>query len=256
MIKWIKSILKLFSGALVLLFGLIVMLTFVRDNYQQFEPYIVAGGDVAANKVSVNFLGNTNLLISDGTTSLMIDGWFSRPSIFTLLTSDISPDLDAISTSLERARVSTLAAVIPVHSHYDHAMDAPEVAKRTGALLIGSESTANIGRGWGINESQIRVAGDNSPYKLGGFSVTLIPSEHYEFPNAHVRDAALGDIYITQPLVPPVNVLEYKMGGAYSVHIQHPQGSMLVHGSAGFVPGALSDLDVDILFLGVGGIAG
>lgn len=32
---------------------------------------------------------------------------------------------------------------------YDHAMDLPEVARRTGALLVGSEATAQIGRGRG-----------------------------------------------------------------------------------------------------------
>ena len=38
-----------------------------------------------------------------------------------------------IARGLARNEVTTLAAVIPVHSHYDHAMDAPEVARRTGA---------------------------------------------------------------------------------------------------------------------------
>ena len=51
-----------------------------------------------------------------------------------------------------------VAAVIPLHAHYDHAMDAPEVARRTGALLLGSESSANVARGWGLPERQIQVA--------------------------------------------------------------------------------------------------
>jgi L-ascorbate metabolism protein UlaG (beta-lactamase superfamily) len=38
------------------------------------------------------------------------------------------------------------------------------------------------------------------------------------------------------------------------LHIAHPKGSALVVGSAGFIPGQLQGMDVDVLFLGTGGI--
>jgi L-ascorbate metabolism protein UlaG (beta-lactamase superfamily) len=41
----------------------------------------------------------------------------------------------------------------------------------------------------------------------------------------------------------------------YSLHIVHPLGKLLVHGSAGFVPNALVDFSADIVFLSVGGLA-
>ena len=85
------------------------------------------------------------------------------------------------------------AAVFPLHSHYDHAMGAPEVAKRTGALLLGSESTANIGRGWGLPETQIRVVTDREPIVLGKFTVTPIESRHFQFPDPKMAARALGD---------------------------------------------------------------
>jgi L-ascorbate metabolism protein UlaG (beta-lactamase superfamily) len=44
-----------------------------------------------------------------------------------------------------------------VHTHFDHALDAAVVADRTGAVLVGGESTANIGRGHGLAEDRIRV---------------------------------------------------------------------------------------------------
>ena len=90
---------------------------------------------------------DTALLFSDGETQWMTDGWFSRPGPLRILLGKIGPDLQAIDRGLAANEVLELDAVLPLHSHYDHAMDAPEVAKRTGALLLGSESTANIGRG-------------------------------------------------------------------------------------------------------------
>ena len=57
-----------------------------------------------------------------------------------------------------RAKVNRLAAVIPVHTHYDHALDTAAVAERTGAAIIGGESAANIARGHGFPEGRTIVA--------------------------------------------------------------------------------------------------
>jgi L-ascorbate metabolism protein UlaG (beta-lactamase superfamily) len=134
--------------------------------------------------------------------------------------------------------------VIVVHSHYDHAMDAPEVARRTGARLIGSQSTANIARGLDLPEAQIRVAAPDKPMQIGAFTVTMIPSRHI----AH--GVAMGEI--TAPLVPPARSTDYLEGGSYSVLIAHPLGSLLVQGSAGWVEGALAGHHADVVLLGVG----
>jgi len=70
-------------------------------------------------------------------------------------------------------------------------MDAPEVARRTGARLLGSESTANIGRGWGLPESQIRVVVNRQPIRLGRFLLTPIESRHFQFPDPRMAERAL-----------------------------------------------------------------
>ena len=54
---------------------------------------------------------------------------FTRPGPLQTLLGKIEPDEEAINRGLQLNEVSELAAVIPVHSHYDHAMDAPEVAR-------------------------------------------------------------------------------------------------------------------------------
>jgi len=210
--------------------------------------------DIPGGAVTVRFSGTATLLFSDGETRWMVDGWFSRPGLLRLLLGKIAPDVKAIERGLAANDATSLAAVFPVHSHYDHAMDAPEVARRTAAVLLGSESTANIGRGWGLPETQIQLLTDRAPFQLGRFVITPIESRHFEFPDPKMRERALGEPLIAAPLVPPVSAFDYRLGKAYVLHVSHPKGSWLIVGSAGFVEGALQGISADTVFLGVGGL--
>lgn len=196
--------------------------------------------------VRVTFLGVSTLLVEDGETALLTDGFFTRPPLLRTLAGRIEPDRNRIGRALERAGIRKLAAVIVVHSHYDHAMDAPEVARRTGAPLIGSESTANVGRGWGLPEDALRLARSGEPLRFGGFRVTLVKSRH--FPHG----MAMGEIL--RPLTPPARAFDYREGGSYSVLFEHDDGSLLVQGSAGWVDGALKPYRADVVFLGIGAL--
>jgi L-ascorbate metabolism protein UlaG (beta-lactamase superfamily) len=209
---------------------------------------------VPQGAVTVRFSGTATLLFSDGETKWMVDGWFSRPGPLRLLLGKISPELQAIARGLAANEILELDAVLPVHSHYDHAMDAPEVAHRTGALLLGSPSTANIARGWGLPESQIEVLTDRKPVRVGAFVITPVESRHFEFPDPAMRERALGKPLISEPLVPPVSAFDYRLGKAYVLHVSHPKGTWLIVGSAGYVEGALEDFSADTIFLGVGGL--
>ena len=215
---------------------------------------LVASDDIPDDAVTVRFSGTSTLLFSDGQTQWMTDGWFTRPGPLRLLLGKIGPDLVAIEQGLADNKIETLAAVLPLHSHYDHAMDAPEVARRTGALLLGSQSTANIGRGWGLPEAQIKVLVDRQPVQLGRFVITPIESRHFQFPDAMMRERALDNPQLVEPLVPPVSAFDYRLGKAYVLHVRHPKGSWLIVGSAGYTEGALQGLQADVVFLGVGGL--
>ncbi len=199
-------------------------------------------------RLKVSFLGVATVLLDDGETAILTDGFFSRPDMLQSLVGTVQPDLAAIGRGMERAgipgRTGKLAAVIPVHSHYDHAMDAPEVARRTGALLLGSESTANVGRGWRLPEIQLKVAKLGEPMQFGKFTVTL-------WPGAHAPTGFTGG-EITEPLKPPVRAFAYREGQTYAVHIVHEGRSLLINGSAGFAPGALQKVQADVVLLGIG----
>ena len=243
------------TAAVLLVGGALVLMLNTYEPVPVDPGWAVGGAEaVPPGAVTVRFTGTSTLLFSDGDTQWMVDGWFSRPGPLQLLLGKIAPDLEAIERGLAHNGVRQLAAVIPVHSHYDHAMDSPEVARRTGAMLLGSEATANIGRGWGLPEQQIRVLRDRVPETVGDFVITAIESRHFQFADPAMRERALGNPDIEAPLVPPVRAFDYRLGKAYVLHIEHPRGSFAVVGSAGFVEGALEGYRADVVFLGVGGL--
>jgi L-ascorbate metabolism protein UlaG (beta-lactamase superfamily) len=196
--------------------------------------------------LTVTWLGVATLLIDDGDSALMTDGFFSRPRLLTVGLRTITPSLERIVDCLERARVTELEAVIPVHTHYDHVMDSAVVAERTGARLVGGESAANVGRGSGLPADRLVVAASGEPVTLGAYDVTLIASEHCP------PDRYPGEI--SGPVVPPVKASTYRCGEAWSTLVHHrPTGKrLLIQGSAGFVPGVLAGQRADVVYLGVG----
>lgn len=213
------------------------------DDYRDRFDVPAADSDSA---LSVIWLGVSTVLVDDGTSALMTDGYFSRPSLPRVVGRRLAPSQPRIDGCLSRARVSRLAAVIPVHTHIDHAMDSAVVAERTGARLVGGESAANVGRGHGLAEDRLVVATAGTAVTLGAYEVTLIASRHCppdRFPGV-----------ITAPVVPPVKASAYRCGEAWSTLVHHlPSGRrLLIQGSAGFVPDALAGQRADVAYLGVG----
>ncbi len=196
--------------------------------------------------LSVTWLGVATLLLDDGSSALMTDGFFSRPGLAQLAAGKVAPSIPRVDGCLARAKVSRLEAVIPVHAHFDHVMDSALVADRTGALLVGGESAANVGRGYGLPGDRVVVAVPGQPIQLGAYDVTLIESQHCRpdrFPGV-----------IDAPLVPPVKVSAYRCGEAWSMLVHHRSSGrrLLIQGSAGFVPGALDGQAADVAYLSVG----
>ncbi|QIK75478.1 MBL fold metallo-hydrolase [Nocardioides piscis] len=199
-----------------------------------------AGGGFA-----VTFLGVSTLLFDDGETAVLTDGYFSRPSLARVGLRKVAPDAARIDSALARAGIQRLAGVLPVHTHIDHALDSAVVAERTGALLIGGESTANIGRGHGLPDERMRVVSSRDTVALGSFTVTWVESDHCP------PDRFPGDI--TEPVVPPVRAKAYRCGEAWSILVAHAGGrTALVQGSAGYVSGALAGQRADVAYLGIG----
>ena len=216
-----------------------------------FTPRTVARGHPTTRRLEspeglglrVSFLGTSSMLVRDDTTALMIDGFVSRPPLRRVLLRRVSPDRGKVTIALRRLGVERLDAVLCAHSHMDHVLDAPLVAELTGAPLVGSASTANVGRGWGLPEQRLDVVGDGDVRRFGGVDCEFVQVPHTP------ADPVPGTI--DAPLVPPARFTAWRMGGDHAFLLTHGEGSILVNASTNFIPGKLADRHADVVYLGI-----
>ncbi len=215
-----------------------------------WQPYPVT--EPTLDAVTVTWLGVTTMLFDDGETQILIDGFFSRPSLFDIvLGNPVTNDAATINYALDEFRMRRLAAIIPVHSHFDHAMDVGAIANRSSASILGSETTAQIARGAGVPDDQIVVAEGGGQYQFGRFTVTMIVSTHAPIGRGGSIPFA-GTL--EEPLLLPAPVSAWREGHSYSIVVAHQHGTTIVHGSAGFFEGALDSIQADVVMLGVGSL--
>jgi L-ascorbate metabolism protein UlaG (beta-lactamase superfamily) len=86
--------------------------------------------------------------------------------------SDVAtPDVAAIDLQIRRVDF-----VLVTHTHYDHVLDVPHIALKTGAAVIGTESTENVMRAYGVPEAQLITVRGGEDYQFDSFSLKVNPS--------------------------------------------------------------------------------
>jgi L-ascorbate metabolism protein UlaG (beta-lactamase superfamily) len=200
--------------------------------------------------VRVTWMGTAGLYVTDGETDFFIDPFVSRYGLLKVLSGFLlPPKTHIIQEWLNRMGCHHADAVIVSHSHYDHALDAPFFAQKTGALLIGSDSTAWIGQGAGLAKNQIKIVRPGDRVSLGKFEIIFIKSQHSKALFGRVPWP--GDI--TAPLIPPAAASDYRLGDIFSLLVTHPTGSFVHLGSAGYIEGMFDNLSAHTIFLCIAG---
>lgn len=198
--------------------------------------------------MNITYLGTNTLLFHQGDTSILVDPHFSRPGMLNLL-GKIKPDPQIIAENLARFEIHRLDGILLTHTHYDHALDAAEVLRQTGGALFGSESAINLAQGAGLDEHACVQVTLQQVFAIGGLPIRFHPARHVEFP-APMRWLMPAERQISQPLHPPTWFWRYQAGHTLAIQV----GRTLVFGSAGFIPGAYQDLEVETVILGIGGL--
>ncbi|HEY3359908.1 MAG TPA: MBL fold metallo-hydrolase [Polyangia bacterium] len=216
--------------------------------YRDLQPPPAPAGAA----LTVTWLGTAGVLVSDGETRLLVDPFVSRPGLLRVgLGRPLAPREREVAAWLDRLEVTRAAAVLVSHSHYDHVMDAPAFARATGAVLVGSSSTANVGRGAGVAPARIRVVADGDAMTLGRFRVTFLESAHGPALRGRVPFPGV----IARPLGPPAPASAYRLGACFGLVIEHPAGTLVHHGSAGTRPGMYAGVRAGTVLLGLAGRA-
>jgi L-ascorbate metabolism protein UlaG (beta-lactamase superfamily) len=182
------------------------------------------GAPTPAVRFGAQWLGATTLLLDDGKSSILVDPYFSRASREQVARDRIEPDTARIDAALRRAGATHVVAVLATHSTYDHAMDVPVVAGRTGADIAGSRSTRNIARGLAFPQERIRTFENGEFLAYANFKITALDAP-------------------------------YRTGNDYTLFVERGGRRVLIVSEPGFEPGSMIGTSADIVFLGIGGLA-
>ena len=160
----------------VLITGALIIATLWRERIEPETLGWPAADDGGGNAtVSATWFGVSTLLFDDGETQILIDGAFTRLSLLDLvLQRRARSDIGTINLMLDRFRMDRLAAIVPAHSHFDHAIDVGNIANRSGAIVLGSESIANIARGANVPVDQYQILADRESRHFGNFTITVL----------------------------------------------------------------------------------
>jgi len=167
-----------------------------------------------------------------------LDPHLSRHSLRELAMGPLSPKLDRIAADVDRAD-----AIVVGHSHFDHAIDAPAIARQHGANLYGSSSTIAIGRGYGVAESQLHVLAPGVTVHDGPCAITAYRSQHSRF--AFGRVPAPG--HVTAPLAWPAPVGAFKVGDVLALHLGGGPLTIAHLGSADLIEAELTGVQADVV---------
>ena len=193
----------------------------------------------------IRWLGTAGHLLETATTTLLIDPFLTRPGPAQLL-GRVAPDERAI-----RARLPPrVDAVLCGHSHFDHLLDAPFIARATGALLVGSATTCNFGRAHGVAESQLAlVPPSGRTLTVGDATIRFVPSLHGRI--ALHRVPFPGEV--AAPPTLPAPIWRYRMGGAFGILVEAGGQRLYHNGSADLIDAALAGTRADVLLVGLAG---
>src|SRR2546427_12388604 len=76
------------------------------------------------------------------------------------------------------ARITRADFILISHSHFNHTIDMPYIARKTGATVIGTESTINLARAGGVSEAQLLPVHGGGDSAFGDFSGKVVPGLH------------------------------------------------------------------------------
>jgi L-ascorbate metabolism protein UlaG (beta-lactamase superfamily) len=198
--------------------------------------------------LELTWLGVSGYRIDYEGISLFIDPYVSRvPLRAFLLRRQTLPDPALIERYA--GAPGPVAGVLVGHTHFDHAVDAPALARRYGAKAYGSASLGRLMRLHGLGELAVEVV-PQRPYELGPFVVTFVPSRHSKllFGRKVPMDGELTCEHL-DGLAPGA----YKCGAVYGIRIEVAGISLYHQGSADLNDAELGDSKVDVFLAGVAG---
>jgi L-ascorbate metabolism protein UlaG (beta-lactamase superfamily) len=225
----------------------------------------VADGE-ARRAIKITYLGNAGWQIDDGRKIILVDPYiseFQTSQKHEQVSGDdpiITPWTAGIDAHIPRADY-----ILITHGHEDHMLDAPYIAKKTGAVIICHESAANIARAWGvgtnftptnvdvggIKREPLIVVRGGEDFQFDGFSLEVIPSLHTALFDKRYNDGFWAGT--TPPgLKAPLHESDYAEGGTLIYLLRIAGHRIFIMGSMNYIEQNIGGLRPDIAIIGAG----
>jgi len=214
------------------------------------------------DQVVLKYLGAAGWEISDGSTFILIDPYVSRINgpappgggSGNTVAGDQRPklgwsDLAASDTKAIETHIPRADYVLVTHTHYDHVLDVPQIALKTGATVIGTESTSNVMRAYRVPEDHLITVRGGEDFEFGKFSLKVIPSLHSPLDHKHYFSSATAPAGMKAPLT-----LEqiHPEGGTLIYLVRFHRHQILVFGGNNYIERELQGLEPDVAIIGAG----
>jgi L-ascorbate metabolism protein UlaG (beta-lactamase superfamily) len=198
--------------------------------------------------LELEWLGVAGYRLTCEGVSLFVDPYVSRVPLRSLLRRrPVLPDPALLDRYIRPP--GPVAGVLVGHTHWDHAVDAPALARRYGCDVYGSDSLARLMRAHGLGEQAVEVE-PRRAYELGPFVVRFIPSRHSKllFGRKVPFDGPLTceDVHGLSPGA-------YRCGAVWGIRIDVAGTSLYHQGSADLDDAALTREPVDVFLAGITG---
>ncbi|MGI8921526.1 MAG: MBL fold metallo-hydrolase [Solirubrobacteraceae bacterium] len=142
-----------------------------------------------------------------------------------------------------------VVGVLVGHTHFDHAIDVPAIARRHECRAYGSSSLVNLMVLHGLGERAVEVE-PGRRYELGPFTVTFVPSLHSKL---LLGLAVPFDGELTCEHLDALSPSAYKCGQVWGIHIEVAGMTFYHQGSANLIDDAIQHRGVDVFLAGIAG---
>ena len=217
-------------------------------------------GTKESGRVILEYMGAAGWRVSDGTTIILIDPYLSRilgpppPLVppYTRTPGDARPvygwnDVAAPDVAAIDAHVPHADFVLVTHTHYDHVLDVPHIALSTHSTVIGTESTENVMRAYGVPEKQLITVRGGEDFDFELFSVKVIPSLHSPLDHKHYFSSEIAPAGMKAPLTLQQMHPE---GGTLAYLIRFHGHQILVFGGMNYIEREIEGLEPDVVLVG------
>jgi L-ascorbate metabolism protein UlaG (beta-lactamase superfamily) len=218
-----------------------------RDDRQALSEFEAKPPELPAG-LEVEWLGVSGYRISFEGHTLFIDPYLSRvPFRDLVLRRSALPDPAALKRFVHAP--GEVVGVLVGHTHFDHAVDAPAIARRFDCKAYGSDSLVALMGLHGIGERAVEVEPYRT-YELGPFEVSFTPSIHSKL---LLGLAVPYDGDLTCEHLDGLSPGAYRCGQVWGISIEVAGLRFYHQGSANLVDDAIRERQVDVFLAGVAG---